>query len=218
MVSIGRLILVPALITFGVTLLRLVGELNNWSPGLFNREPGGGGALVGIAWLVPIFGVYFALKLSRNGGPTLKAGKTLLYALGGLAAFFAIGFGGVSLLGLDPDKPSLASLVVFIVASAAAAFIAYLGSAELCKTLFAYALAARIPVALVMLVAMLGNWGTHYDVVPPGFPEMGVLAKWLTTGLVPQLTIWIAFTLVLGALFGGLALAVTRRKPVPQTA
>ena len=49
-------------------------------------------------------------------------------------------------------------------------------------TLLAYAFAARVPVALVMLVAMLGNWGTHYDVAPPGFPEMGVFSKWLMIG------------------------------------
>jgi len=67
MKSIFRIILVPALITLVVTLLRLVGELQNWSPAFFSREAGGGGALIGIAWLVPIFGVYFALKLSRGG-------------------------------------------------------------------------------------------------------------------------------------------------------
>ena len=37
---------------------------------LFNPSPGGGGALVGITWLVLIFGVYFALKLASDGqGP-----------------------------------------------------------------------------------------------------------------------------------------------------
>jgi CHASE2 domain-containing sensor protein len=35
-----QLILVPAVITLAVTLLRLVGELQNWSPTLFSREPG----------------------------------------------------------------------------------------------------------------------------------------------------------------------------------
>ena len=66
-ISTRRLILAPAMITLAVTLLRLVGELNHWSPALFNREAGGGGALIGIVWLVPIFGVYFALRLLRAG-------------------------------------------------------------------------------------------------------------------------------------------------------
>ena len=73
----GRLVLVPAVITLAVTLLRLVGELQNWSSTLFNREAGGGGALIGIVWLVPIFGVYFALRLAREGegpGKVLRGG------------------------------------------------------------------------------------------------------------------------------------------------
>jgi hypothetical protein len=77
--------------------------------------------------------------------------------------------------------------------------------------------AARVPVALVMLAAMVGNWGTHYDVAPPEFPAMGVMAKFLLIGLVPQFTIWIAYTLILGMLFGGLALAVARARG-PATA
>ena len=43
-VPVRQLILVPSVITLAVTLLRLVGELQNWSPRLFNKEPGGGGA------------------------------------------------------------------------------------------------------------------------------------------------------------------------------
>ena len=54
---IGKLILVPAVITLAVTLLRLVGELQGWSPTLFNRgDKPFSPSLVGIAWLVPVFG------------------------------------------------------------------------------------------------------------------------------------------------------------------
>ena len=54
---IGKLILVPAVITLAVTLLRLVGELQGWSPTLFNRgDRPFSRALVGIVWLVPVFG------------------------------------------------------------------------------------------------------------------------------------------------------------------
>ena len=54
---IGKLILVPAVITLAVTLLRLVGELQGWSPTLFNRgDKAWSPALVGIVWLVPVFG------------------------------------------------------------------------------------------------------------------------------------------------------------------
>jgi hypothetical protein len=60
---------------------------------------------------------------------------------------------------------------------------------------------------------MLGSWGTHYDVAPPDFPAMSTLAKWVTIGLAPQLTIWIAYTVVIGVLFGIAAAAVARRRP-----
>ncbi|HEY2934363.1 MAG TPA: hypothetical protein VGK99_21690 [Acidobacteriota bacterium] len=167
---------------------------------------------------MPIFGIYFALKLAQPGTAPLKAGKTVLCAVAGLAAFFVIGFGGIRVLGLDPNSPSLKSLVLFIVASVVSGIIAYAGSPALGKVMFAYGLAARIPVALVALVAMLGNWGTHYDVAPPNFPQMGVFAKWLIIGLVPQLTLWVAYTLVVGCLFGGIALALFRRKTALQPA
>ena len=69
-VAVGRLVLVPALITLAVTVLRLVGELMRWDPRFFSREAGGAGAIVGIVWLVPVFGVYFARKLVSAGeGP-----------------------------------------------------------------------------------------------------------------------------------------------------
>jgi len=42
-VSIVRLITVPALVTLGITILRLVGELEHWPTPWFNTAPGGGG-------------------------------------------------------------------------------------------------------------------------------------------------------------------------------
>jgi hypothetical protein len=216
--SIIRLIRVPALISLGVTLLRLIGELNSWSPALFNREAGGGGALVGIAWLVPVFGIYFAMKLAQAGAAPLKPGRTVLYSVMAFAAVMAIGLGGMKALGLDPNTPSLGAFALWVVGSVVGCVIAYVGSPVLAKVMFAYGLAARIPVVIVMLVAMLGNWGTHYDVAPPNFPPMSVFAKWLMIGVLPQLTIWIAFTMVVGCLLGGITLAVFRPKAALQTA
>jgi hypothetical protein len=54
---IGKLILVPAVITLAVTLLRLVGELQGWSPILFNRgDKPFSPSLVGIVCLIPVLG------------------------------------------------------------------------------------------------------------------------------------------------------------------
>jgi hypothetical protein len=213
--SIKKLILVPALITLGVTLLRLTGELMHWSPKLFNPAAGGGGAIVGIAWLVPIFGIYFALKLARAGELPPSVAAAIGYPLlGGLVLpvfGFVLSKAGVS-------QQSFTMFGVFVVASIAGALIALRGWPALGKVLLAYGLAARIPVAIVMLIAMLGNWGTHYDVAPPDFPAMGVFAKWLLIGVLPQLTFWIYYTIVLGGLFGGLLVALTGRARRPATA
>lgn len=91
--AVRGLILVPALLTLAVTLLRLFGELLNWSPALFSRAGGGGGALVGISWLIPLFGAYFAVKLCRSGWGPVSAGRAFLMALG--AAVVGVGSGGM---------------------------------------------------------------------------------------------------------------------------
>ena len=70
-VALKPLILVPAVITLAITLLRLTGEVLEWSPQFFNREAGGAMAIVGIVWLVPVFGFYFAVKRVQMGhGPS----------------------------------------------------------------------------------------------------------------------------------------------------
>jgi hypothetical protein len=208
-VTPGRLILVPAVITLAVTVLRLVGELLGWSPRLFSRDPGGGGALVGISWLIPVFGLWFGWKLARAGQGPRSVGRGLGIALGALALLPALGFAAKA-MGVDPR--SLTTLGIYVAGSIVAVLVGLRAWPELGRTLLAYAFAARVPVALVMLAAILGNWGTHYDVPPAAdFPAMAPLAKWFTIGLLPQLTIWIYFTVVLGSLFGIAAGAIGRR-------
>jgi hypothetical protein len=90
--------------------------------------------------------------------------------------------------------------------------IAYFGWPALGRALLAYGFAARVPVAVVMLIAILGNWGTHYDVPPPGAPAMGLWAKYFWIGLLPQLSVWIAFTMIVGGLFGAIAAFFTRQR------
>ena len=206
--SVKDMILVPAVITLAVTILRLAGELNGWSPVLFNPEAGGGAAVVGITWLVPIFGVYFALKLVRSGSAPASAGRVLAHSAAGLAAAIAIMIGGGWLVGENYPVAMLVPAAAGIMGMT----IACRGWCALGRILFYYALAARIPVILVTLPAVLGNWGTHYDAPPPGFPEMSAMAKFFWSGVIPQLTFWVAYTMVVGALFGGIALLVTRSR------
>jgi hypothetical protein len=73
-----------------------------------------------------------------------------------------------------------------------------------------------VPVVIVMLFAIHGKWGTHYDFLPPDAPPaliaMGPLELWLFGGLVPQLTVWIAYTVLVSTLLGAPVVAITKPK------
>jgi hypothetical protein len=204
----GKLILVPAVITLAVTLLRLVGELQGWSPLLFSKQAGGGGALVGISWLVLVFGAWFGWKLGKAGQGPGAIGRALGLAILAFAILPALGF-AASAAGMS--QQSLSTFAVYVVGAIVGLVVGLRAWPALGRTLLAYAFAARVPVALVMLAAIFGNWGTHYDVPPPNFPEMAPLMKWLYIGLLPQMTIWIWFTVVVGSLVGIGAGAIARR-------
>jgi hypothetical protein len=138
-----KLILVPALITLGITL---------------HKEAGGAGALLGIVWLAPIFGIYFVYRLAESSGSLWK---------------------------------------------------------NLFKTLFLYGLAARIPVIIVMGLAIFGGWGTHYDAFPPPLDSSSPLMQFLLGGVVTQLVVW-AFIWTVG--IGMLAAWIVTRFRAPKTA
>ncbi len=165
-----RLILVPALLSLAVTLLRLAGERGHWSARWFSSEtsgirPTGVSWVVGITWLAIPFGAYFGWRLASSGKGHSSA----------LRSFF-----------LWP---------------------------ELALTLLAYGLAARIPVVIVMFLAMRGNWGTHYDYVGmPGPLDMAPWSRFVWLALLPQLVFWVAFTIVVGSISGTLAALFVRRR------
>ena len=145
-VDIKKLITVPAIITFVVTLARLFAELGNLPAWLANKEAGGAGALIGITWLAPIFAIYFAIELVGAPGVHWK---------------------------------------------------------NLVKTLFYYGLAARIPVIIIMGLAIFGSWGTHYDAISPQMPDASPMTRFLVSGVATQLIAWIGiWTVGIGTLVG----------------
>ena len=212
--SIGRLILVPALVTLAVTVTRLAGELMNASPTFFSRTVGGGAAVVGIIWLVPVFGIYFARRLARETS-SVPVGRSAGFAAQGLLAFVVLATAGF-------QRPIASASQFLLIAAGAFAGIAVTrnGWPRLWQALLAYGLAARIPVAIVILLGILNGWNTHYDSPPPGLPDLGPLARWFAIGLVPQFTIWIAVTVILGTLAGAASLVLVppRRRPAAGTA
>jgi len=207
-----RLILIPSVLTLAVTLLRVWGELKQWPTVLFNPAPGGGAALVGITWLVPVFGAYFALRLAR-GAADVQAGRVLAISILALGVVFAIHF---CVGTIKKEQGSQGIHGVFAVSSVLGGLIGLSAWPALGRTLLVYGLAARVPVVLIMLAAIRGNWRTHYDQPPPGFPYLGWLAKWLWIGLLPQMTIWMAYTVIVGAIAGGLALMVAGQRAAPR--
>ena len=209
-ISITSLITIPALITLGITILRLVGELEHWPQPWFSTAAGGGGAIIGISWLPIIFGPYFALKLAGAGDRPSSVGKAAGFAVLGLVVLVL----GGALLGATIAHHPILSVVGFLV-TLAAAFIPGIGWRSLGNTLLAYAFAARIPVLIVMFLAMRGNggqgWGTHYDAVDPMFAHAGFARRFFYMAILPQMTAWIAWTVVLGSIIGVIAVAVARR-------
>jgi hypothetical protein len=214
--TVRELVLVPAIITLAVTALRLIGELQGWSPVLFNRSGGGGGAIIGIVWLVFVFGAWFAVKLARAGDGPTSLGRAFGFTVLGIVIVAATIAATVTTK-MNPLRAIGLISIMFLIAGA----VATRGWPALGKVMFVYALAARVPVAALMLPAIIGHWGTHYDALPPNFPPMDPVKTWALVGLLPQMTLWIGFTLIGGMLAGAIAAAAVggrRREAVPSAA
>jgi hypothetical protein len=213
--SLGQLVLVPSLLTLGVTLLRLFGELQGWSPSLFSRAAGGGGSLIGIVWLIFVFGIYFALRLARAGEEPPSLGRAFAWPLLGFAintVLFVLAFR------LFPSP--VVQLGIFFVGSWVAVMVARRGWPGMWRVLLAYGFLARVPVLIVMYLAIFGGWDTHYAKPRPDFPPMGPGGLFFWTALLPQLGIWIYLTVVFGMIMGAATLGIRRllrRRPAGAT-
>jgi hypothetical protein len=208
--SLLRQVLVPGLATLAITALRFVGEL--LEPPWFVRDAGGGGVLVGITWLAPVFGAVFALRLLRAGhcpARPVSALATMLLGTGFVGVAFAIA--GLLM------APTPWAMAVGACGSLPAGVCAFHAWRELGRLLFAYAIAARLPVmALAFVDAFLGL-GTHYGRLAEGAPEYSALPRALVLCLA-QAVFWVPLTLVFGGLAGLLAVALGRRRARAQTA
>ena len=212
--SVFSLILVPAIITLAVTILRAVGELQQWSETFFSRSAGGGGAIVGIVWLAFIFAIYFAVKLTSRGEVFQSTGKAI--GINILALVLLVG-GSYLMVGGGDFKfsPMMAAGLLVLVISLIVMRFAW---PAYWNVMLAYALAARIPVIVVYFLAIRGNWGTHYDALPQGTTDAtfgGWMPKFMILGLVPQLLFWIPVTVVVCGLLGVITAAVRKRGAAP---
>jgi hypothetical protein len=212
---VHRLVLVPALITLVITVLRLVGQILGWNPTVFGRpEAGGSGALLGISWLIFLFGLWFGFRLQRGGAGPRSKGRALVVSLLAVGVLVG-GMQGLQALELvsipDAEHPGeprgMAWLIGLLVVAALVSALAW-GRAAL--TLFVYGLLARIPVAIVTVIAFgQPSWNTHYTQIPKFFTNIADADRAMFL-LMPQATFWPALTVVmgtamacLGALFAG---------------
>jgi hypothetical protein len=210
-----RMALPPALVALAVTLLRLAGELRGWSEAWFSRATSGlvpAGAvswLVGITWLALPFGAWFAWRLVRSGAARPPAAHGLFLAVLALLALYG-GTRLVPLLRLGFPGFLLAIWTVGVLA----AVVAWRAWPALGRPLLAYGVLSRAVVALVMLLAMHGRWGTHYDYADmPRVLDLPFWTAYVMLAFIPQLVFWVAYTIVLGMLAGTLVAAL-RARPV----
>lgn len=201
-----RIVAVPLLISVALTLLRLAGELGHWSVAWFSPAtggilPSGWSWVVGITWLPALFGPYFAYRLWGAGHRPPNLILTLGFALLGVAILF---------FGMQVMRPRVSTstagplwLVAIWVLSVVAAGLQAFGWRKLAGTLLVYGLGSRAVVAIVMLLAMAFNWGTHYDFVDsPATQQLPFVTRFVALALLPQLVFWVGFTILLGCLAG----------------
>jgi len=201
-----RRIAVPAAITLLLSLVRLIGEVCGWAPKLFGTAAGGGGALLGISWLIPLFGAWFGWRLAQDGITPPSLRRALLLPLAGLSMIAITFVLAVRVLGTNA-----VTFTFVAVALPCYALLAFRGWPALARVLLAYAFAARVPVMAITVVAVAQDWGTHYEKLAPGAGEFGDAAR---TAILctAQLVIWIPLTLLGGGLAGGIAAALARRR------
>jgi hypothetical protein len=203
--STWQLIQLPAVITFIITLLRLIGERLQWSPLFFSTKAGGGFAVVGIVWLVPIFGIYFAMKLACQGAAPEGKAKALIYNIVGILIVVAGGFA--------MQKMEYLGYVILLVSW----FIFAKSWGSLTRTLLAYGFAARVPVFIVMIIATANKWVTHYSAYPELPQASSLLGKLWHGAFLPQMIAWVTFTVAIGGLFGIIASFFVKKQTPGET-
>jgi hypothetical protein len=200
-----RLIAAPGLIAVAVTALRAFGEVHHWPEPIVNAAVCGK-AILGVVWLVPIFGIYFAVRLFRVGSQPRFLVRAIIFAI----ASVLLKLGGTFLM----ERPGVGygtRVSLNFAVTALALSLQAVAWPHLFKVLLVYGYASRIPITVVEFLAMRGHWGTHYDALDPGFPQIGFWPTYARVSLVPNIFFMEAYTVIVGGIFGILAVATMRK-------
>ncbi|HLU39352.1 MAG TPA: hypothetical protein VK081_08190 [Planctomycetota bacterium] len=212
--AMGRPVLIAGIVTLAVTLVRLWGELRGLDARWFSTAPGGAGSVVGITWLMFVFGFWFGARLARGGAAPRSRARALVLHLIAIAILVATVAGVRAVSGADSSTlEGLKDLLLFSIPGAVvAALVACFAWPRLWLANFSYALLARIPVVVVTYVACHRQWGTHYEKLGPhdlAVADPMEKAFWLS---VPQLALWPVLNVLAGGLCGTVAALVFRRR------
>jgi hypothetical protein len=200
--ALSRLIVWPSVLTLIVSLMRFILEVET---DLVDSGSGGGGSVLGITWLVFVFGAYFGLRLAASGStPRLRpAWVFALCAFVAMAGAVAWGFADV-----DRDDRSAAAFeglrgIVYLIAAAAcgASILSFVVWPRLALVCLCYAIPARLTVIGLTALAKAMAWDSHYTKLGPAGIEAG-MTETMTAASVAQLGFWVPFTVVGGVLAG----------------
>lgn len=201
------LLLVAGFSTLAVTVVRTIGEIQQWDPFWFNPEAGSPLNPFGIVWLVPVFGFLFGRNLSRSGAaPRFVTGFFVP-----MFGFLATMAGGAVIGAQFEGQEMRDALTWFFYVAPAFALLALFAWPRAFVVLLGYALFARVPVMLVQYLDVANDWQTHYGRL---HPKLGLMSAddriWMLT--LAQAGLWIPFTVTLGSAFAAIGAATTRSK------
>ena len=223
----SRWVVVPLILTLVILLVRWYGERSGASTAFFGTEPGGmqspleeGDPMpswVGIFWLMPILGIYFAFRMVRSGQVPESKGKALLFSLLGFAAVAGVLELFKSLLEAEERQGTNFALwampVVVVVLWSVALLLVRRGWAGLFGLMCLYGFGARI---LVVAVPLIEAWldperNTHFEKPHPSVPaDLSDFTNLFYLSLA-QLGMWIPLTIAIGGLCGAVTALVVPR-------
>ncbi len=199
----ARLVFWPAVLTLAISATRLLGEHQGW----INNQSDGALALLGISWLMFVFGWWFARRLAR-GGSTPRVQRPWLLALVGLVSYLGVAgwqFSHLDLQGRsDADYAALRTAVTMLAATAGgAALLAFVVWPRLAWTLLCYGLVARLFVVAEAWLAKTNGWNTHYTKFGPAGIERP-MGDTMASACLSQLGMWVPLTVAVGVFVGSL--------------
>lgn len=211
-----RLVLWPVLLTLVVNVLRLVLQVQ----GVVGTGSGGGGALVGITWLIFLFGGVLGWRIARTHPPRWRpAWLWTLLALIAILVTVILGFSGIDRV--DQSEEGFQKLRQTVLIGCGVAILMALFCAavwpRLAGAMLLYALPTRATVLVLTWLAKSNQWDTHYTKFGPSGIERESMSETLVSAGAAQFGFWVPFTVVGGCLAGAVAGALRKPQATDET-